>query len=290
MKESFNLRKVRDIGDTISDTFTFIRLNGGSLFKLLLYIVAPLALLSSLAMAAWQYQFTQSFDLENIIINPEDPFEIYRAMFQPSFFIAMFLQMITSSILTASLIGYLRLYDEKDGVVNDIKEVGSFAIKNLLWVFFFSLVWTVMLSFGFLLLFIPGIFFGIATSLLFYVHFIEKKGFGESLSRSMDLVSGNWWETFGVWILLFCVYSLLGLVIQIPNTILTGATTALGGTTSTLAIVLQAIGTFLNYFLYTLLLIGGGLWYFSLVEKKEATSLERKIGEIGDGWDESMFR
>lgn len=85
------------------------------------------------------------------------------------------------------------------GTPHEIRESLEFAfarhrLLSLLWV---GTIATVMVVIGVILLIIPGIYLFVATSLAVPVLMLEgQRGMG-AISRSMNLVSGRWWSTFG---------------------------------------------------------------------------------------------
>jgi|GEM_PF-718582 len=300
MKELLNLRKDRDVGVALSDTFSFIGQNGKSFGKILLYLVAPFYVLGSLISGWSQYQMADSIGDINNIIDPDDIFEIYASFPWLSIGLGMLLQLLASAVMTSCVFLFIRLYEknfhnETNGLEKakeiTVQDISSELWSHVPWVFGFTLILSLMIGIASVFLFIPGIFLAVATSLLFAVYFLEQKGFSESMSRSMELVRNNWWRTFGFWILLLVVFWVFNLIISFPLTIITGGSALLGGTElTTTAIIVQTITTFLSSMLYGVFTVGSAIWYYSLVEKKEAVSLENKIGSIGGKYNEDMFR
>jgi len=301
MKDLLNLRKDREVGVALSDIFSFIGQSGKPFGKILLYLVAPFYLLSSLASGWGQYQIVNSVGDISTMIDPDDIFEIYASLPWFSIGLGMLLQVLASAVMTSCIFLFIRTYEknfhnEANGLEKakeiTVKDISSELWGHVAWVFGFTLIWLMMLFIASMFFFIPGIFLGTATSLLFAVYFIEQKGFSESMSRSMELVRNNWWRTFGFWVLLFAVFWVFNLIISLPITIMGGEEALLGATgiTAIIVVIIQTITIFISSMLYVVFTVGSAIWYYSLVEKKEAVSLEHKIGSIGGKYNEDMFR
>lgn len=303
MKDLLNLRKDRDVGMALSDTLSFIGQNFKPFAKVILFLAAPFYLIGSLISAWSQYQMADTVnglnDINNVI-EPDDLIDVYLSFPWATLSASMLFQILASAVMTACVFLFIRLYEqnfhnEANGLEKakeiTVSDVSSELWAHIPWVFGYTIIWTLMLMVGFIFLIIPGIFFGVATSLLFAVYFLENKGFSESMSRSMELVRNNWWRTLGFFLLLGIVVSTFNLVVSFPLGLITGGGALLGATEiTTTTIVAQTITTFLSSMLYTVFTVGSGIWYYSLLEKKEAVSLENKIGRIGGEYDEDMFR
>jgi hypothetical protein len=73
----------------------------------------------------------------------------------------------------------------------------AFARHRLLSLLWIGVISTVMIVVGLILLIIPGVYLFVAVSLAVPVLMLEGlRGMG-AISRSMSLVSGRWWQTFG---------------------------------------------------------------------------------------------
>lgn len=91
---------------------------------------------------------------------------------------------------------------------------------------FWSYVWLTILSAfvflgGFVMLFIPGIIFGVWLTLVFYVFAHGDKGMN-ALLRSREYVRGYWWQVFGRNVLLVLLMLIAVLVIIVSGSALTG--------------------------------------------------------------------
>ncbi len=90
--------------------------------------------------------------------------------------------------------------------------VGRHRMLSLLWV---GIIETLMVAVGFVLIIIPGIYLFVALAFAVPVLMLEGlRGMG-AISRSISLVSGRWWPTFG--------RLLVGLILYVVAAFLVGA-------------------------------------------------------------------
>lgn len=98
----------------------------------------------------------------------------------------------TGSVFKLQLDAYL-------GRPHEIRESLAFAfarhrLLSLLWV---GVIATLMVIVGLILLIIPGVYMFVAVSVAVPVLLLEGQRGMAAISRSMTLVSGRWWQTFG---------------------------------------------------------------------------------------------
>lgn len=98
------------------------------------------------------------------------------------------------------------LLDARLGRPHDVGESFAYASHRLLSLLWLAVVVCVMLVIGFILIFLPGIWLLVATSVAIPVLMLEgTKGFRAAF-RSLHLVSGRWWATFGTLLVAFILY------------------------------------------------------------------------------------
>ncbi|MDJ0792104.1 MAG: hypothetical protein QNJ71_09420 [Acidimicrobiia bacterium] len=96
---------------------------------------------------------------------------------------------------------------------------------------------------GLLLFIIPGIWIGVSLVPVIAVVMFEDRGIIDSMRRSFSLVSGSWWQVFGVVIVLAVINFVLGLFTAVPGPI--GFLVAVIVTAITLTI--QAFAIYVTY-------------------------------------------
>lgn len=70
---------------------------------------------------------------------------------------------------------------------------------------------------GMLLLIIPGVIFAVMFLFASHIVIYEDKGVRASMRRSKELVSGNWWNTFGKFIALMIIFLGISIITQIAT-------------------------------------------------------------------------
>jgi len=280
------LRKVREFGEIISDTFNFIGKNFSQLVKIFIFFVAPVALISSAISGYAQNQMVSSMQSVTQMLE-QDPgaisLEMFSGFFNGYYFISLFLSLFTYGIIGYVLYTYMKLYEEsKSGVVELDSLREGLVGKTLLMTLFLLMCYTIYF-FGLMLFIIPGVFLMIASSLLLVVHINENTGFIDSFKRSMSLISGYWWFTFSLFLVVLIILSFVVGFIQLIISLAFGlGTSLLEQEPSTALSIVTAIITFLGYFFNFIMWIMVGILYYSLVEIKEGKNVFEKIDKIGD--------
>ncbi|MCH8495087.1 MAG: hypothetical protein LAT57_05575 [Balneolales bacterium] len=271
--ESVKLNRNRSASEVTVDTIKFIRQNFNSLFKSLLYIAGvPILLLSLVAV---YIEHTTQFD----------PLGGISYMM----FVGIFIQLILVYLVYLVGISYVKLHrnrgaDNFDPVLDVWAEVKQYAMP------FVGLMILVTLSYmaGFALFIIPGIFLAVALFMSGFILVYEEETVSEAYSRSMQLVKGYWWHTFGAIVLLSVVIMGISIFLGLPSFIigfLLGAEQAmgeglLGGTAITILTAINYVFTVIYNFFSVISGIGAAMLYFSLREKKEGSSLSNEIAEL----------
>lgn len=79
-----------------------------------------------------------------------------------------------------------------------------------------GLLVTLIVTVGLFLCLVPGIIVGVYLSIAAAALVLEKSTVGASLRRSMSLVNGAFWRTFGALILMVIIYSVINVAISVP--------------------------------------------------------------------------
>ncbi|MEU3275313.1 YciC family protein [Saccharomonospora sp. NPDC006951] len=103
-----------------------------------------------------------------------------------------------------------------------------------------TLLVTVIVGIGIVLLVIPGIWAYVVLSLATPALILERAAVGQAMRRSALLVQGAWWRVFGVLIVALLATFVIGFVIQIPFGMLTS--NPVGTVPSTGDLLLRELG------------------------------------------------
>jgi hypothetical protein len=121
-----------------------------------------------------------------------------------------------SAVLTVGALSRL-LVEEYSGQRTTWQDSLGYASTHLVPLVALAIVSGVLLTIGYLLFVIPGVFFTVAWCAAFTVLMYERTGPLRSLSRSWELVKGHWWMTFGALlvglVIVFGISFLVGLIL-----------------------------------------------------------------------------
>jgi hypothetical protein len=181
----------------------------------------------------------------------------------------------------------------------------SYLGTSILFFFLFIIAYILLLIPVFILADISGVllFFGIffivggiiyllfSSSLTYFIQVQEKKNFFDALSRSFRLVSGKWWSTFGLIVILYLIMMTVSYVFIIPYYVVLFANTLHSASAGSelefsSSFKLWTILFFTLYYMaqmlmYSLPNVGIAFQYFNLVELKEAKGLMTEIENLG---------
>jgi hypothetical protein len=318
--ENFNVIEyhvVRDFSKKMNVTFEFIRQNFKSLGKSILFIAGPCVLVASLIIGSFMGTF---MNFSNLGANPTDMLDFFASVsfiLQILFMMVFFL--LASVMSIATIYNYIILYGEKRTNQISVQEVWE-RVRDSFWMYFGTLfLFGLMIIIFYAVLALPvilmissgisGVSLGvfiffyavIAFCSLFYVIFgasmtfviraYEKKGFIESVIRSLKLVSGKWWSTFGLLFILQMVVGFVSYIFIVPFyvfTVISTLHTIDGGQPAETGGVMGIV-TFISFTLYymaqmllsALPQIGVSFQYFNLVERKESKGLMQAIDTLG---------
>lgn len=146
--------------------------------------------------------------------------------------------------------------------------------------------WIIAEAVGFVLLILPGIavfcaavYLAVRWSLVVAAMMAEDIGPIRGLGRSWNLVSGSWWRTFGI----LLIVTILQLIITYGLGILFGLIAALVTTGDVQAAVTQIVGTILNAVVNPITTIAVVLLYFDLRVRKEGLDLDQLAQQTSPG-------
>jgi hypothetical protein len=187
----------------------------------------------------------------------------------------VFASIVVSSIVTAATtFGVSDVYLETPTSIGACyARVGAKALR----VFFVSFVVGLIVGVGFLLCFVPGIYWAGVYGIAIPAVVLENIGTGQALSRSSDLTKGSVGRVIVVYFLasffVICLTSALGLGIA------TLASTGVG--IGTRQVLQEVIGTLSRILLGPITAIALTLVYYDQRVRKEAFDIEHMMGLMG---------
>lgn len=132
---------------------------------------------------------------------------------------------------------------------------------------------------GFFVFVVPGIWIGVALAVAFPALLFERLGPGRACARSFELVSGNWWRTFGTLLLALLA---LGVVAVAASSALGAVLAAVApGDRAIAAVLVTLFDVAVATVLYPVSAAVLTLLYFDLRVRREGLDVERLAGGMG---------
>jgi len=214
IEKEIDFRKKREFGDILSDSFDFLKQEYQPIFKLVLTYVLPFLILYAIVQVKVQMKLSGVIDFANTESIMENIGPFYMNLFLYSLF-GVFVQ----SLFMGTYYSYLEVYVEKGKGNFTLADITPLLFSNGMYALLVNLIVFVVVVFGFIFCFIPGIYFANIFSLAVAILIFEKKGIGDSLWKSRNLVSTQWWNTFLINIVGILLVMVFGFVISLPITI-----------------------------------------------------------------------
>ena len=286
-------KKERDLGSIITDTFKFIRENWKEYFTAIIKIVGPFILVGAIIMVFFMGEFSGLFGNLQGTSGSQNTDEIAGYI---SSFLGWTGLFILISIVIYVMISVTSLYFIKSYIVNkgkvDFLEVRTNTFKNI-WKFLgLGVLVSIMVMFGTVLCYAPGIYLIIVFSLSTSIMVFEDKSISDTISHSFTLIKNEWWTTFGVLIVVGFLIGLLGSIFSIPAVIYQiikmGVMAGSDDPTQVFSIYKDPVYIALNvlsfvgkYILSSITLIATVFIYYDLNEQKNLTGTIEKIDSLG---------
>jgi len=270
IEQETQFRKKRELGDIFSDSFNFLKQEYKPIASLIATYVLPFLILYGIAQVYLQIKVIGTIDLndpENLMANI-GPF--YANIFLFSLF-GIFVQ----SLLFGTYYSFIEVYVKKGKGNFDLAEVKANLFSNSLLALGAGVTVFIITIFGIIMCIIPGIYFANTYSLVAMIIIFEKKGLGNAMTRSWNLVQSQWWNTFLLNIVGVIFIWIAGFILSVPA-ILSGLTTTIFSLKETGTIeypqwywVLNGISTIVSALLWIVPATFLALQYFNLDEAEK---------------------
>jgi len=220
-EKEIQFRKRRELGDVLSDSFSFLKQEYKPISSLIITYVLPFLILYGIVNVYVQMKVFVNFDFtdQEELMKNIGPF--YANVFLVSLF-GVFVQ----SLLVGTYYSYIEIYVKKGKGNFDLSEIKPLLFSNSLLALGAGIVVYLLVIAGTILCFVPGFYFANTFSLTSIIIIFERKGLGNALSRSRFLVHKQWWNTLLINIIGILIIIAVGFVFSIPG-IITGFTTTL---------------------------------------------------------------
>jgi len=284
------LRKKRDLGAILSDTFAFIRSQFKSFFGTYLKLVGPYLVFLLLVSVLYMSSVGSLFDFGN---NVESANEMYGFfMMFGTMLLYLIAYVLVSAMTQSTVLHYMKNYIENDGKT-DYHQIKK-EVYATFWKFIgLSLLVGLCLSVAFMLCILPIVYFYVVLSLSFSILIFEKKSIGDAFSYSFTLIKDYWWITFATLLVVFIALYIASMAFSIPAVIYSYAKmgifsgevdpeSMMDSFTDPVALALNLLNTLAQMLLYAISAVTGGLIYFDLNERKNHTGTMERIKNLGN--------
>jgi hypothetical protein len=287
-----NFKRIRGLGDMLSDTFKFLSLEWQPFFTTIVKI-AIVPVLIAICAAIYFVMSSASFYGDVLQLNEyESDFNFnFSGIFLP-LLLFVFCYLVAYALVTVASLSYIKSYIKNRGVVN-YQEIQD-DTKEQFWPYvgLFFLV-GIIVGFGLLFCFLPGIYFGVVLSLSICLLIFQNTGVLDAISDSFTFIKDHWWETFGILIVVQILIVIVTFVVDLPASIYLGgdfasilqnqeATDVLTIFTDPIYLLLVGLSYLVKFILYVISTIVAVFIYFDIKEQKNPTS-DDFIDEIGMG-------
>ena len=282
---TFELRKPRDFGQIITDTFTYIRVHFRTLGKALFLFVFPIVIISGALVSSSFISMFNFADLNSTqSMDPAATANMGSWFIQ--FLIGMILFMINFLLIYVIVFKHMQLID--DGV-EDI-EIGMLLEdfgRNVFGVLGILIITGIASFIGALFFIIPGIYIAYKLSLAPVIFIVEEEPLGDALSKSWDATRDFWWFTFGMSFVMGIIMNFASYIFIVPMYILIGIVSFSTGSNdasgiSTIISVLYGLSVVVPALLYCMPITSQALVYFNIQERKTGRSMMDKIESLGE--------
>ncbi|MCD4793713.1 MAG: hypothetical protein K8R54_10790 [Bacteroidales bacterium] len=263
--------KKRDFGEFISAPISFLTKEFKQLSLTLLLFVGPIILLNILVMKYMGLGYVQ--DVWNIIRSGGAI--DYSQGYGYAFIIQLISLAETIVLYTVSAV-YVKVYQTRGSGNFEIKDVTNEFSRRIGQTSLAMFLSFLIMIVGFFIFLIPGIYLAVVFYIFCAVIVFEEISFGEAFSRIFEIMKGNWWMTFGTFIVLALI---AGIVNAIVSAILSSLF-AFVGYSGIIFIIISTIKGVVSLFITSVLGLLPIFLYASFVADKENPVLMDRIDQI----------
>lgn len=205
-----DLFKQREFSELISDTINFYIREAKSLFKYIFKYIVLFLVVKSLVANYYAYIFTLEYETYPNL------FELLRfgsGEMIRFVLILKFIDFLQYTMLIVVIGAYVKLYIS-NGIVEK-KDLGR-EIKTLFLKITASnfLIGTIILL-SLIALVLPAIYLSVVFSIVPIIIIFEKISVGKAVSKSLQMFKGNWWKSFGAFLVISLMYLIFSLIISL---------------------------------------------------------------------------
>ena len=289
MNQPLELRKSRDFGQIISDSFQFLRENFKPLFSALLVICGIFILIGTVTST---FQYTGMMGVYSQAFNPDSTNGLEVSGYTYSYVLSIlfnaFIILLLELCIYLTTMSYISVYLERRGAKPTLAAVWGYFRYYFFRAFGSGFVLFLLIMVGIVCCVIPGIYLGVVFSLVIPIIVMENASFGYAFNKSFRLIRDNWWFVFGMSIVTGLIVSVVNSIAGVPLTVFTLMGSFFQHKSYTLPLII--IFSFMRNLLmlaYTLPNTAIALCYFKLSEEKEGLGLLGRMENFGKTTDDN---
>ena len=283
-EQKVELRKIRDFSENFSDTFLFIRQNLKPLLTSFIGIAGIFMLAYSIVSEVFQ---RNSMSIFRGVLNGgaaagsgfNSPFAF---LFSGTYFLVLLLAWANFVAMNVVVTCYMKLYDARQGSAPGIEDVWNEFKKYFLKVLLYTIPITLLTVIAFLFCLAPGIYLSVVLAPFAIVLIVGDETFSGAWNRCFAIIKENFWQTLGIYFLVYLICAFSGGIISLIVGGIAGAISYL--TTHDIGTTVGVVTSVLNifsYVFYVILYVSVNLNYYSLVEKHDGIGIMRRLDTLG---------
>jgi hypothetical protein len=283
-KATLNIQENREIGQILNATFVFIGITFKALFRDILIIAGPFYVLAGIFSSLSTYN---SLRLISTFGTSGGAFSQFQVL-SPAYWLDLLCLLIGFSLSTCIIANHVLMY-KTNGPEYNKEEARRYIRGDIMRVTLANFLNVLVVIVATIFFIIPGIYLIVANSLITTIIVLDKQtGTMDAFGESRRLIRDNWWAALGLGLIVGIITLCVQLIFKIPSSILTTVITFNTlrngediGSYKTLFIVFNAIAYLGTALVSPISVVASSIFYYSLKEKKDHTSLMQNIESIG---------
>ena len=285
------LRKRRDFGQVISDTFAFLKENFKEIMRQYIAIVGTMYLVLVIIGILAGTLIASMIPTVSDGIDPDNLGVVFAAAI-PAIFILVLLAMLMNASSSIICFSFMRQYVEvgKDQIT--LSETWREVTTKLFPVIFGSILWSFMIMIGVLFLFIPGLILMIIYTAYVPCMILDRKGVFEAFEKVFTLfTTETWFLTLGILLVVGLIVGMINNMVLMPLMMFGMMFTSFLGLDPESAGPIFIVALMGGYYIFaigiglvlsTVTQISIGIQYYNLAERVDATGTKQIIDQIGE--------
>ncbi|WP_413669850.1 hypothetical protein ACEN9X_07880 [Mucilaginibacter sp. Mucisp86] len=283
MKYIIELRRIRDFGEIINDTFSFLKQNFKPLFSSLLVICGFFVLMGTVTTAFSQISIYSSVDSNQVSDYSSNGLNVGLGVIANGL-----VTVLSQFFVYLTSLCFVAVYLEKKGEKPTPQDVWNY-FKHY---FFRSLgsafLLLILACLGLLFCVIPGIYLMNIFYLVLPIMVMENASFNYSFNKSFKLIKDYWWTVFGIMFVCSLIVSVCGSIASVPLALVSSLRPfmSMKYVSWPIMIFFSMLQNILML-TYTIPSIAIALCYFNLEERKDGTGILERIEMFGTHTDKA---